>query len=113
MLPGCIGKRVEAVFDPVVSGFFSTGRAEPGFTRMRDFKRFVTIRTNKAVITEEICTADNEFQDIDNNTEPDKVGVFKKKFPPIPIVEKNISKFNTFIIDIFLIDFFGLLLNYL
>ncbi len=41
------------------------------------------------------CTAYKKFQHIDNNADPDKTPVYEKEFPPVPIIEKYISRFYT------------------
>jgi hypothetical protein len=111
MLPGCVGKRVEAVFYPIVSGFFAAGRTEPGFTRMRSFKSFVAVRANKQVISEEFSTADKKFQDINDDTDSDKAGMFKKKFPPVSVVQEDVPEFDFGIVNIFHIVIVGLYQN--
>lgn len=94
VLPFCVWEGVEAIFDPVVSGPFSAGGAESGFTGMGCLKGFVALRADIEVITEETCFTGHDFQDIRNNAEPDKIAVFEVKFPPVSVIEKNVPDFN-------------------
>ena len=95
MLPFGVGKRVEAVFDPNVCGFFAAGRAEPGFTGVRDFNSVFAFWADSEVIAEERSSAGHGFQDVDDNAEPDKLVVFEEEFPPVAIMKKNGFQLDT------------------
>ena len=95
MLPGSIRKGIKTVFDPVVSGFFTTGRTESGLAGVRRLNAFTAFWTDKNMISKKGCTAYKQFQYIDNNADPDKTPVYEKEFPPVAIVEKYISEFYT------------------
>jgi hypothetical protein len=95
MLPFGVGKRVEAVFDPNVCGFFTAGRTEPGLAGVKDFLTEVAYGADSKVIAEQNCTASHGFQDIDDNAGPDKIVVFEEEFPPVAIMKKNGSQLDT------------------
>lgn len=89
MLPFSVGKRVEAVFDPDVGGFFTAGRTEPGLAGVKDFLTAVAFGADSKVKAKERCSASHGFQDVDDNTVPDKLVVFEEEFPPVAITKKN------------------------
>lgn len=95
MLPFGVGKRVETVFDPDVGGFFTAGRAEPGFTGVRDFNAVFAFGADSEVIAEERSSANHNFQDVDDNAEPDKLVVFEEEFPPVAVMKENGSQLDT------------------
>lgn len=51
MLPCSIRERVEAIFNPVISGFFTTGWTESGFTGMRCLDGFAAGITDKEMVS--------------------------------------------------------------
>lgn len=61
VLPFGVGERVEAVFDPVISGPFSAGRAESGFAGMGRLEGFVALGADIEVVTEETCFTGHDF----------------------------------------------------
>ena len=61
MLPGSIRESIEAVFNPVISGFFAAGGTESRFTGMRCLNGFATGITDKDMVSEEGSTANKEF----------------------------------------------------
>jgi hypothetical protein len=75
MLPGGFGKGIQAVFNPDVGCLFAAGRAKSGFTAMRDFHALGTRWADKQMVAEERCSANEQFQNVDDNTEPNKVVV--------------------------------------
>lgn len=86
MLPFGVGKRVEAVFDPNVGSFFTAGRAEPGLAGVKYFKAVTAFGADSEVIAKENCSASHGFQDVDDNTVPDKLVVFEEEFPPVAVM---------------------------
>ncbi len=95
MLPFGVRKRVEAVFDPNVGGFFTAGRTESGLAGVKDFLAEVAYGTDCKVISKQNCTASHGFQDVDDNAVPDKLVVFEEEFPPVAIVKKNGFQLDT------------------
>lgn len=61
VLPDGIREGIEAIFDPVISSFFTAGWTESGFARMRCLNGFTTGITDKEMVTEETCSTDEEF----------------------------------------------------
>ncbi len=95
MLPFGVGKRVKAVFDPDVGGFFTAGRAKPGLTGVRDFDAVFAFGADSEVIAKERSSASHDFQDVDDNAASDKLAVFEKELPPVAVMKKNGSQLNT------------------
>lgn len=95
MLPFGVGKRVEAVFDPNIGGFFTAGRAESGLAGVKDFLTAVAFGADSKVKAKERCSASHGFQDVDDNTVPDKLVVFEEEFPPVAIMKKNGFQLDT------------------
>lgn len=86
MLPFSVGKRVEAVFDPDVGGFFTAGRAEPGLAGVKDFLTEVAYGADCKVIAKQNSSASHGFQYVGDNTGPDKLVVFEEEFPPVAVM---------------------------
>ena len=95
MLPFGVGKRVEAVFDPNVCGFFTAGRTEPGLAGVKDFLTAVAFGADSKVKAKERCSASHGFQDVDDNAGPDKIVVFEEEFTPVAIMKKNGFQLDT------------------
>ena len=93
MLPDSAGKGVKSGFDPVISGLFAAGRAQSGFAGMRNFETMFAERTNKVVVSEQGSAACKKFEYINNNTFSDEVTMYKEEFPPVTIMEENMTKF--------------------
>jgi len=77
---------VKIGFYPIICSSLTARGAESGFAGMRNFYASFTFRTDIIVVSKKTCSTDKEFQDIDDNTYPDQMMVFKKKFPPVAIV---------------------------
>ena len=67
--------RVFRLFLIQMSVAFAAGRAKSGFTAMRDFHALGTRWADKQMVAEERCSANEQFQNVDDNTEPNKVVV--------------------------------------
>ena len=61
VLPGSLGKGVEAVFDPDISGLLAAGRTESGLAAMRYFDTFRACGTAKKMVSEKGCSTYEEF----------------------------------------------------
>ena len=79
MLPDGLGKGIEAVFNPDVGCLLTAGRAKSGFTAMRDFHTPGTRWADKQMVAGERRSANEQFQNVDDNAEPDKVVVLYKR----------------------------------
>ena len=71
MLPFGMRKLVKAVFDPIVSCLFTTGRTETGFAGVRYFNAIVAFGTEKSMITKVLCAAYKKFKHINNDSVSD------------------------------------------
>ena len=94
MLPCSIGQGVKTGRNPVVGGSFPAGRTETGFASMRRFDTMGTLRTNKYVKSKPAGSTYEQFEDVDDDADTDQVTVLYKEFPPVAVVEKNITEFN-------------------
>ena len=92
VLPDSIGQSVEAGFDPVVGAFLTTGGTESGLTGMGSFDRLVTRSTDKEVVSQKVSSADEELENVGDDTGTDQRVVFEEKPPPVAIVQKDVSK---------------------
>ena len=61
VLPGGFGEGIQAVFNPDIGGFFSTGRTESGFAAMRDLHTPGARGADKQMVTEKRRSAYEEF----------------------------------------------------
>lgn len=61
VLPGGFGEGIQAVFNPDVGGFFSTGRTESGFAAMRDLHTPGACGADKQMVTEKRSSAYEKF----------------------------------------------------
>ena len=61
VLPGGFGEGIQAVFNPDVGGFFSTGRTESGFAAMRDLHTPGACWADKQMVTEKRSSAYEKF----------------------------------------------------
>ena len=61
VLPDSSGKGVKAVLNPDISGLLTAGRAESGFTAMRDFSTLRADKAEKQVVAEKSRFADEQF----------------------------------------------------
>ena len=61
VLPGGFGEGIQAVFNPDVGGFFSTGRTESGFAAMRNFHTLGACWADKQMVTKKRRSAYEEF----------------------------------------------------
>lgn len=75
MLPDGLGKGIQAVFNPDVGCLFAAGRAKSGFTAMRDFHALGTRWASKQMVAEERRSANEQFENIDDNAVSNKVAV--------------------------------------
>ena len=94
MLPFGVGQRSERVFDPIVSGLFPARAAKPRFTCMGTFGGFATFSALEKTPAEKRSAASKHFQDINDDTEPNESAILDEKFPPIPIIQKDITEFD-------------------
>jgi hypothetical protein len=94
MLPEGVGQGVDGGIDPIVGGLFSAGGAEAGFAGMRGLDAFKALRTHERMVAEEGGVADQHFEDIDNDSGTNQLGVRQPESPPVAVVEKNISDFD-------------------
>jgi hypothetical protein len=93
VLPGGLGEGVPGGFNPVVGGFFATGRTEPGFAGVRDFFGGKTFGAGKQMKAEKRGSADQEFEDIDDNADSDQVSMLEEQFPPVAVIQEDGSQF--------------------
>lgn len=61
VLPGGFGEGIQAVFNPDIGGFFSTGRTESGFAAMRDLHTPGACGADKQMVTEKRSSAYEKF----------------------------------------------------
>ena len=71
MLPGSIGKNIEAILYPAISGFLATRRTESGLAGMESFNTLSAEVTDKDMVSKKSGATDKEFEDIDDDTGSD------------------------------------------
>lgn len=78
MLPYSFWESVESSFYPIICSLFATGRAESRFAGMGSFNAFSTFFTDKIVVSQETCSADQKFKNISNDTFSDQIAVLEE-----------------------------------
>ena len=61
---------------------------------MRGLDVFKALRTHERMVAEERGVADQHFQDVIDDTGPNRFWVRQPEAPPVAIVEKDVSKFD-------------------
>jgi hypothetical protein len=95
MLPGGVGQGVPGGFNPVVGGFFTTGRTESGFAGMRNFFGGEARGAGKEMKPQKSSSADEELKDVGDNADSDQVFMFEEQFPPVTVIQEDVSDFNS------------------
>jgi hypothetical protein len=94
VLPGCVRESVKSGFDPIVSVLFAAGGTEARFTGMRGLDLAQTFWADKDMPAKQSCPARKHFKNVDNNGLTDQLAVGEKKFPPVAVINENISDFD-------------------
>lgn len=94
MLPNGVRECVKSGFNPVVSVLFAAGGTKAGFAGMRRFNRTQTFRADKDMPAKQRSPAGKHFEHIDDNGRSDQFLMTNKEFPPIAVVNKNVSDFD-------------------
>jgi hypothetical protein len=95
VLPGGVGEGIEAGFDPVVGCFFAAGGAKSGLAGMGRLDAFGAFGADVKVVAQVRGSADQHFEDVDDDADPDEAGVHEEQFPPVPPVEEDIPDLDT------------------
>ena len=94
-MPGGLGKGVHGGLDPVIGCLFAAGTTKSGFARMRGFDAVVASRTNEERISQKDGSADQHFYDVGDDAGSNQMVVREKKFPPVAVVQQDVSQFNS------------------
>ncbi len=76
MLPFSIRESIKRMINPDISSFFTARRTESRFTRMRDFFRVKTDRTNNKMVSEKRGFTREHFKNINDDSISDKIAMF-------------------------------------
>jgi hypothetical protein len=96
MLVSGFWKGIEFLGNPLIGTFFTTRGAESGFTGVRNLSRGTTGFAAKEMESEQWSTTGEHFQDINNDIEADVLVIFEEEFPPVAIMDKDVTNFNGF-----------------
>ena len=58
---------------------------------MRHFDASPATETGKKMVSQERGSANQEFQNVDDDADSNEVAVFDKKLPPVPVVQEYVS----------------------
>jgi hypothetical protein len=90
MLPGSVGQPGIGIGDPLIRRLFSARGTESRLAGMRSIKNLPALETEKPVEAENLCSADQQLDDIGDYGSADEMMLLQEKFPPVAIIKKNV-----------------------
>ena len=94
VLPKGVREIVKGGFDPVIRILFPAGGTKAGFAGMRGRAGMEAFWTDKDMPAEQRSSTGKHFKHIDDNGFADQLAVGEKEFPPVAVINEDVSDFD-------------------